>query len=326
LTEWTLLKATLSPQPYRDCCFGNNASGFAPHVVSHGKTEKSVSSSLGQAVVAGVPKSATPTRLEIEDSLKQDIFRRTIALASAAHELKTPLSVMTGYTDLLLGQLLGPLNEQQTKVLEEMKQSGLRLQRFVQDFLAFSALESGKIRIARELGDVNECVAEVLEHWSSRFEQKKIRWEFRPDSNLQPVLFDPLKLQHVISNLVDNAVKFTPQNGKVRVSTTAYLWERRSFRQSLPHPNERRASPDHQPNAIRISISDTGPGIPPEYHQEIFNEFLRLQQTSDSHGMGLGLAIARRLIEAHSGKIWVESEPGNGSTFSLLLPMRTKES
>jgi signal transduction histidine kinase len=233
---------------------------------------------------------------------------------------------MTGYTDLLLGQLLGPLTEQQRKVLEEMKQSGLRLQRFVQDFLAFSALESGKIRISKELGDVNECIAEVLEHWSSRFEQKRIRWEFRPDSSIPAILFDTLKLQHVISNLVDNAVKFTPEGGRIRVSTSTYMWERRSFRQSLPLPKERRTNGEHQPNAVRIKVTDTGPGIPPEYHQEIFNEFLRLQQTSDSHGMGLGLAIARRLIEAHAGKIWVESEPGHGSAFSLLLPMRTKES
>ncbi|HEX4664467.1 MAG TPA: ATP-binding protein, partial [Terriglobales bacterium] len=162
--------------------------------------------------------------------------------------------------------------------------------------------------------------------WSSRFEQKKLRWEFRPDTSLQPILFDQLKLQHVISILVDNAVTFTPTGGKVRVSTIAYLWERRSFRQTIPPDSERRSSSEHKSNAIRISISDNGPGIPPEYHQEIFNEFLRLQQTSDSHGMGLGLAIARRLIEAHAGKIWVESEPGNGSTFSLLLPMRTRES
>jgi signal transduction histidine kinase len=281
-----------------------------------------VSSSPRQAV-DGAPISAT--RLEIEDSLKQDIFRRTIALASAAHELKTPLSVMTGYTDLLLGQLLGPLNDQQRKVLEEMKQSGLRLQRFVHDFLAFSALESGKIRISKELGDVNECIAEVLEHWSSRLEQKKIRWEFRPDSGIQPTLFDPLKLQHVLSNLIDNAIKFAPEGGKMRVSTCTYLWERRAFRQLQPLDKERRTSREHEPNSIRINVSDTGPGIPPEYHQEIFNEFLRLQQTSDSHGMGLGLAIARRLIEAHGGKIWVESEPGHGSTFSLLLPIRTKE-
>lgn len=283
-----------------------------------------MSSSPGRAVDA---TPAPATRLEIEDSLKQDIFRRTIALASAAHELKTPLSVMTGYTDLLLGELLGSLNDQQKKVLEEMKQSGLRLQRFVQDFLAFSALESGKIRISKDLGDVNECVAEVLEHWSGRFEQKRLRWDFRPESSLVPILFDALKLQHVISNLVDNAVKFTPAGGRVRISTSTYLWERRSYRQSLASSNERRsAAKENSPNAVRISISDTGPGIPPEYHQEIFNEFLRLQQTSDSQGMGLGLAIARRLVEAHSGKIWVESEVGSGSTFSVLLPMRTAES
>ena len=154
---------------------------------------------------------------------------------------------------------------------------------------------------------------------------KRLRWEFRPDGNLKPLLFDQLKLQHVISNLVDNAVKFTPMGGNVRVSTSTYLWERRTYRQNLPLATERRLSSNSQPNAVRINISDNGPGIPAEYHQEIFNEFLRLQQTSDSHGMGLGLAIARRLIEAHGGKIWVESEPGHGSTFSLLLPMRTKE-
>jgi signal transduction histidine kinase len=283
-----------------------------------------VSSSPGRAVETA---PAPTTRLEIEDSLKQDIFRRTIALASAAHELKTPLSVMTGYTDLLLGELLGSINEQQKKVLEEMKQSGLRLQRFVQDFLAFSALESGKIRISKELGDVNECIAEVLEHWSGRFEQKRLRWDFRPETSIAPILFDSLKLQHVISNLVDNAVKFTPTGGRVRISTGAYLWERRSYRQSLPSADERRSpGNDHSPNAVRISVSDSGPGIAPEYHQEIFSEFLRLQQTSGSQGMGLGLAIAKRLIEAHSGKIWVESEVGSGSTFSVLLPMRTAES
>jgi signal transduction histidine kinase len=128
--------------------------------------------------------------------------------------------------------------------------------------------------------------------------------------------------------LIDNAVKFTPEGGRVRVSTSSYLWERRSYRQNLPFENERRGTRDkeHAPNSIRINISDTGPGIPPEYHQEIFNEFLRLQQTSKSQGMGLGLAIARRLVDAHAGKIWVESELGHGATFSLLLPMRTKES
>lgn len=269
-------------------------------------------------------KDAGPEAISqlLDDWLKREVFRRTLALASAAHELKTPLAVMSGYTDLLLGERLGPLTEGQRNVLAEMQQNAARLQKFIHNFLSYSAIESGKFQLSRELNDVNACVAEVIEHWAVPYAQRGTTCEFRPDTTLPPVCFDFLKFQHIISNLLDNALKFSPPGGLVKIATEPYLWERRTFRQNLSIPQERRKR--DQPsryNAIRISVSDNGPGIPSEYQLEVFSEFLRVGQDVQPSGMGLGLAIARRLAEAHGGKIWVESEVGHGSTFRVLLPM-----
>jgi signal transduction histidine kinase len=109
------------------------------------------------------------------------------------------------------------------------------------------------------------------------------------------------------------------------VKTEAHLWEHTSSVQGGALPQKRRQRDEAcKHNSVKISVSDNGPGIPPEYHGEIFNEFLRLQPEK-SDGMGLGLAIARRLVNAHGGEIWVDSEVGRGSTFSLLLPTAERE-
>ena len=261
----------------------------------------------------------------LDDWLKRELFRRTLALASAAHELKTPLGVMSGYTDLLLGESLGSLNEAQKKVLAEMQQNASRLQKFIHTFLTFSALESGKLEVKKERGDINECISEVLSHWAVPLERRSLECEFTPDQALPEFEFDSLKVQHVISNLLENALKFTPAGGRIAVKTEAHLWERRSPVQNTAFPQERRKTKSAcKHNSVKVSVNDNGPGIPPEYHFEIFNEFLRLQPEK-ADGMGLGLAIARRLVEAHGGKIWVESEVGKGSTFSLLLPIIQKQ-
>jgi len=257
----------------------------------------------------------------LNDWLQREVFRRTLALASVSHELKTPLAIMSGYADLLLGERIGPLNDGQRKVLGEMQQSAHRLQKFIHNFLSYSAIESGKFHLSMELNDLNACIAEVTEHWAVPFAQRGTTCEFIPDRSLGPVSFDYLKFQHIVSNLLDNALKFTPPGGLVKIVTEPYLWERRAFRQSLTVPEERRKQTDKPgANAIRVSVSDNGPGIPSEYQLEIFREFLRIEQGAQTSGMGLGLAIARRLTEAHGGKIWVESETGRGSRFSVLLP------
>jgi len=131
------------------------------------------------------------------------------------------------------------------------------------------------------------------------------------------VAVDSLKLQHIVSNLIENALKFTASSGKVTVQVTPCFWERRKPQSEFLFNMERKVDRKIE-NAVRIDVSDTGKGIAPEYHRAIFLDFVQVPGTS-SRGTGLGLAIARRMVEAHGGLIWVESELGKGSKFSLLL-------
>jgi len=250
----------------------------------------------------------------------QDRYRRcTDALAAAAHDLKTPLAIVAGYIDLLREEKLGSVNERQHDVLKEMQTSSARLEHLIQDFLTFSVLETGEVKMKFETGDMNACLSEVCTFWSKQFQEKGIALYFLPNEKLQPFVFDQAKVQRVLSNLLENAMKYTPTSGTVWLHAEPHMWERRSTYVS-DLPNDRRRQKLDIPNAVRVSVSDTGPGIAPEFHQEIFDDFFRLPHTSSADGMGLGLAIARRLVQAFGGKIWVESEQGSGAKFSFLIP------
>jgi signal transduction histidine kinase len=251
----------------------------------------------------------------------QERYRRcTDALAAAAHDLKTPLAILSGYIELLQNDKLGSLNDRQRGILKDMQLSSARLEHFIQDFLTFSVLETGELKMKFEAGDMNACLSEVAGYWSARFQERGIALYFLANDKLPPVIFDSGKVQRVLSNLLDNAAKFTSAGGSVWLHAEPHMWERRSaLTPALPH--DRRQQKVDVPNAVKVSVSDTGPGIAPEFHQEVFDDFFRLPQTQ-SDGVGLGLAIARRLVQAFGGKIWVESELGNGSKFSFLIPLR----
>jgi two-component system clock-associated histidine kinase SasA len=171
-----------------------------------------------------------------------------------------------------------------------------------------------------EMGDINACLSEVCRLWSHHFQEKGLALYFLANDKLTEFAFDSAKVQRVVSNLLENASKFTPASGTVWLHAEPYMWERRSVDQS-GLPAERRRQPSSQPNSIKISVADTGPGIPPEYHMEVFDDFFRLPQNEHQAGMGLGLAIARRLVTSMYGKIWVESDPGAGCKFSFILPL-----
>jgi signal transduction histidine kinase len=254
------------------------------------------------------------------ERLREESRRRTVALASAVHELRTPLAVMEGYMDLLFSGKAGSLNEKQQHILEDMKANEKRLKTFIADFLTFTAIETKNLHMNFEVGDLNDCLSEVCSLWMPRFQQKGVALYFSPEQDLQPFAFDHLKLQHVVSNLIHNAWKFTPARGTVWVSAEKYYWERR-LREEPTNMEKRRLETRKLPRAARVIVSDTGPGIEPEFHQEIFNDFRKLSRGNASDSMGLGLSIARRLVNAHGGKIWVESKPGSGSKFLFLIPI-----
>ncbi len=253
--------------------------------------------------------------------LREKYVRTTSALASAAHDLKTPLAILNGYVELLQSEKLGDLNERQREVLRDMRSNGQRLQRYIQDFLSFSVLETGELKMKYETSNINGCLSEVCRLWSPRFQEKSLALYFLANEKVLEFAFDAPKIERIISNLLENASKFTPAGGTVWLHAEPHMWERRAANQAS-EGSERRRRASSQPNSVKISVSDTGPGIPPEYHLEIFDDFFRLPTNENSEGMGLGLAIARRLVHGMGGKIWVESEPGAGCKFSFIVPLK----
>jgi signal transduction histidine kinase len=248
----------------------------------------------------------------------QEVNRqKTVFLASAAHELKTPLAVIKGYYDLLLTGSLGKLTEKQRDILEESKESCERLVRLVSMFLNYSALESGKLVLQLRENDLRDCLLEIAGRWSEAYQRKGVKLETQLDPSIPAFKFDYQKVQQVAYNLLDNALKHTPSGGTVSLRARPHFWERRVSH--VAPVEERRRFRLPRPNSAEVSVTDSGTGIAPEHHQEIFEDFMRVDKNTS--GMGLGLAIAKRLIQAHRGKIWVESVAHGGSSFAFLLPM-----
>ena len=248
----------------------------------------------------------------------QEVNRqKTVFLASAAHELKTPLAVIKGYYDLLLAGSLGRLTEKQKDILEESKESCERLVRLVSMFLNYSALESGKLVLQLRENDLRDCLDEMAKRWAEAFQRKNVRLEVQLDPSIPTFRFDYQKVQQAAANLLDNALKHTPSGGNVTLVAKPHFWERRVA--DVAPNQERRRFRLPRPNSVEVSVTDSGGGIPAEHHQEIFEDFVRVDRNTS--GMGLGLAIAKRLVQAHRGKIWVESETKRGSTFRFLLPI-----
>jgi signal transduction histidine kinase len=281
--------------------------------------ESSLSEKQGSSRSAGISAAEVEQSQEFSQ-LQERYLRTTNALASAAHDLKTPLSILNGYVAMLQSEKLGSLNERQREVLRDMHSNGQRLQRYIQDFLSFSVLETGELKMKFEPGNINASLSEVCRLWSPRFQEKGLALYFLANEKVQDFAFDGPKVERVVSNLLENASKFTPAGGTVWLHAEPYMWERRSIAKPAI-TQERRRRPLTAPNSVKISVSDTGPGIPPEYHLEIFDDFFRLPTNEKTEGMGLGLAIARRLVLGMGGKIWVESEPSAGCKFSFIVPL-----
>jgi len=220
-------------------------------------------------------------------------------LANMSHELRTPLNAIIGFSQVLQQRLFGPINEKQEEYLDDILSSGNHLLSLINDVLDLSKVEAGHVEL--EVGPFS--LREALERGVVMVREPATKHGVRLSLELEPgvdlVEGDERRLRQVIFNLLSNAVKFTPEGGEVVVAT---------------------ASRDHE---VLISVTDTGPGIPPEDHERIFEEF---QQTDvgvrQREGTGLGLALSKRLVELHGGRIWVESEPGHGSRFVFTLPAK----
>src|SRR5579864_7121849 len=205
----------------------------------------------------------------------QEVNRqKTVFLGSAAHELKTPLAVMKGYYDLLLSGSLGKVSDRQRDILQESKESCDRLVRLVSMFLNYSALESGKLVLQLRDNDMRDCINDISCRWQEPFQRAKVRLDIQLLGTLPMFKFDYQKVQQCIVNLLDNALKHTPPGGCVTLTSQTHFWERRLA--DAPPAAERRRQTGMRPNSIVVSVKDTGNGIAAEFHQEMFEEFVRV--------------------------------------------------
>jgi signal transduction histidine kinase len=285
------------------------------------ETQEAAAQPVRQPVVEPCANPSCVQQSKEYTQLRERFLRTTNALASATHDLKTPLAILNGYVEVLQSEKLGTVNERQREMLRDMHSSGQRLQHFIQDFLSYSTLETGEMRMRYEAGNMNICLSEVCRLWSPRFQERGLALYFLVNDKLPEFSFDAPKIERVISNLLENASKFTSSGGTVWLHAEPYMWERRTITEPATGTDRRRRDLG-QPNSVKVSVSDTGPGISPEYHMEVFDDFFRVPQTEkQADGMGLGLPIARRLINNMGGKIWVESEAGAGCKFSFIIPL-----
>ncbi|WP_462273513.1 PAS domain S-box protein, partial [Methanohalophilus sp.] len=221
-------------------------------------------------------------------------------LANTSHELRTPLNSVIGFSEVLLEEAIGNLNDTQKKYVSNISKSGNHLLEIINEILDLSKIESGKIEIYKEKCELNIIFNEIKEVIASQAAAKSIDLEITSNEYNLAVFADRRMIKQIIFNLVGNAIKFTPQNGKVTI-------------------NAKNSNKDK----ILVSVSDTGIGIPKNKSEEIFEPFIQVDgsATRSYGGTGLGLSIVKKYVEIHGGDIWVESEIGNGTLFTFTLPL-----
>jgi len=225
--------------------------------------------------------------------------RKTDFISSVSHELRTPLTSIKGYAAILLAGKLGSIPQEVKERLEKINRHSDELAHMVNDLLDISRIESGRVTMKQEPLDLREIVENTVDLLSVQAKEKHIELSCAIDPAAQRILTDRNQIERVFINLIGNALKFTPPDGLITISS---------------HPAEKFA---------QVDITDNGCGIPPEAQEAIFEEFYRVDNpiNEEVKGTGLGLALVRHIVEAHGGKIWVKSKIGSGSTFSFTLPL-----
>ena len=239
-------------------------------------------------------------------------------ISHVSHELKAPLASMQETTHLILEQIPGPLTDKQKRLLELNLQSGKRLAQMIGNILDLSRLEAGIVEYEMQRCDLADLIHNVVMEHSSGAREKSLR--LLTDIEREPVFVDcdPNRMVQLFSNLLENAIQFSAKGGSIAVHL-------RSIREypRMPHSARVRLRQKGASSGYAlVGISDSGPGIADNHKETVFHTFHQMQHGRKSHGesLGLGLAISRAVVEAHSGTIWIEDNPQGGAMFFVLLP------
>jgi len=221
-------------------------------------------------------------------------------ISTASHELRTPITVIAGYADLLLGNTAdGELTEKQRHYIERTKETAAHLTEMINDMLDMSRLESGQEDDRPASLNVKNLLESITESQLSLFANKQLTLHL--DAEAIRVYADTNRLKEVIQHLLSNAFKFTPEGGKVTMTAKAV------------------------DTMCEIAVIDTGPGVPEEHTEDIFDKFSKLDDTGSQPGTGLGLAIAKNIVDNWGGTIAVENKPGGGARFHFTVPLAADE-
>ena len=220
-------------------------------------------------------------------------------LANVSHELRTPLNAIIGFSEVLGEKMFGELNEKQAEYTEDILSSGRHLLSLINDILDLSKIEAGRMELEVTTFHLPDAIENALTLIRERASRHGIKLNQVIDDRLGDFTGDERKVKQILVNLLSNAVKFTPEGGQIRVD--ARLGD----------------------SAVFVSVTDTGIGIAKEDQEAIFEEFRQVgsNYAHKREGTGLGLTLTRKFVEVHGGKIWVESEVGKGSKFTITLPI-----
>lgn len=234
---------------------------------------------------------------EIADMRARDALK-TQFLANISHDLRTPLTAVITHAEILRDGMLGSVNERQLQSIRGIIAGGRQLLDQVGEILTYARGAANQLALSPSTFSIADVVAQVTRLNESLLAKKQLDLEITVPAELRPLHADREKVAHVLGNLLGNAIHFTPPAGRV--------WVRAS----------------DQGSELRVEVGDTGIGIALEHHEFVFEEFAQVDATASRqhHGTGLGLTIARKLVELHGGRIWVESELGSGSRFYFTIP------
>jgi signal transduction histidine kinase len=242
---------------------------------------------------------------------------RTNFLARTVHDFRAPLTGLQGYCGLLLEQRLGPLNTDQMELLRGMHRSTKRLARLATALLDLNANHRRDRKPDLREVDLERTIEQAIHEISPFALERQIEIQTELQTPPAPVLFEQSQLEQVLINLLENACKFTPKQGRVAVLGYPVYWDRSASRST--NAEAATAAEWDRSNAYRIDIRDSGPGIVPEHFEDIFEEYTSYSGGKDRSGGGLGLAICKMILDSHDGSIWADSN-GDGATFSFVVP------
>jgi signal transduction histidine kinase len=223
-------------------------------------------------------------------------------LATMSHELRTPLNAIIGFSEVLHEQMFGELNERQLAYVDDVLAAGRHLLSLINDVLDLAKIEAGKMELTLSQVALPELLRSAVSMHSERAGRGRIELRLLTEPDEITITADERRVRQIVFNLLSNAVKFTPADGRVDVSARI------------------------DDGQVEIAVADTGPGIAATDLETIFEEFEQTSDGKQAEGTGLGLPLSRKLVELHGGRLWVESEPGHGSTFRFTLPVHQEVS